>query len=202
MNYFHGTDKRIISMDSELRVKYRDICIDIADELRPYFPVSAVQLDLLEQLSEGYEDPNIIANLSNALIVYDRGKTGDQRFQYDAFYLTTSALKACNYAKRAWMFGEIGMIAYRMYDAAIKFGLNPVKMQSDIKTFLGFINGEAHPIVCIFNDIDRKNLLTETGEIVFDDALYDSFRYNDTVDFDKCKIKSLPDFLEHDYENK
>ncbi len=184
---YHGTDSRILAMSPEERQIFIQDCSLATDFLwalfEPYYhgrckvpldepgmegctTVESKLIELKDPLQYD-RDPVRYNNLENALLRIDAQKNGSALYQYDWFYLTNLLDRAIRYAESAVAFGEFGLNAYCLLDAAamIKFS----KWEPDQKTTLAIEKikkfGEADPcpVVLVFTSYDPENLRMEDG---------------------------------------
>ena len=133
-------------------------------------------------------------NLCNALTVSSANHNRNEQYRYDSFHLTTMKVKAENYARRAFAFGEIGLAAYRMYDAAISLNLL-IKEIEEAKHIVWFATDydNIKPVVFEITDLDVDLLEVENVKSlqhvidVFGDRLGDIdliFHYHGKINLD------------------
>lgn len=208
---YHGTDSRILAMSPEERRIFREDCLLATRFLwtlfKPYY-YGRCEVPLNEPGLEGKTklEPKLIelkeplqydlnntryVNLKSALDRIDAQMRGCEQYQYDNFYLTNHLDTAIDYAKSAFAFGEVGLNAYRLLDAAamIKFS----KWEPDQKTAQAiekikrFGKAEPCPIVLVFTVYDLENLRMEDGsDLLFplepDSRSFYTFRYLGDLD--------------------
>ncbi len=182
--FYHGTDARTLAMSAEERDSFKKYCKEVAKGLRPYFPESC-KLDLFKD----HLDKDLYLNLGNALDVIDADANGNFSYQHDDFYLTITYEKARNYAYRSSAFGEIGLVAYRLIDAARKMGLKnigPYSINDYYKRIISFAESEPRPIVLTFKGLDISLMETENGK-----AYDDCFRYKGNINVNDAEIEAL-----------
>ena len=116
---YHGTSFRALEMTSEERTQMRIDCNAMIDSLWDYFGAiySSGKITNLMAPLNYYEDQRIFHNLCNALNIISSEKNGNKQYDLGDFYVTTAEYKAVSYARSSFAFGEIGLRAYRMYEA-------------------------------------------------------------------------------------
>ena len=116
---YHGTSFRALEMTSEERAQMRKDCNAMIDSLWDYFGAiySSGKITNLMAPLNYYEDQRIFHNLCNALNIISSEKNGNKQYDLGDFYVTTAEYKAVSYARSSFAFGEIGLRAYRMYEA-------------------------------------------------------------------------------------
>jgi hypothetical protein len=158
---YHGTDMRIIEMAKEERQSLKNDCVKAVDYMwkifQPYFEKSANG-----EIKEFKEPLGVDGNyqewidLCYTLTNYHAGLEDNEQFKYDSFHLTTSRIKAENYARRSFAFGEIGFYANRMYNAMCKLNLKEWTPDDNIAKILKRIHDFAN---------DKKNMKPAVFEI-------------------------------------
>ena len=200
---YHGTDARILAMTAEEKEQWKKVCIELANTLRPYFP----EVYYLEIFKKRFEDggrEDIFWNLWDAITRHDAMKNGNKQYQYGEIYLTNSFDMANSYAYGSFAFGEVGLNAYRMLEAAKFLGFE--FPQNTRGSFLSdrlrtFAHDSPQPVVLTFHNIPCDNLLFDDGMELkgFEGSLIDgtciaSFKVQDCnlFDFNKAEIQKLP----------
>lgn len=189
---YHGTDLRIVLMTEEERRTFKEYCKKVLDYMWKIYENS------YDEISSGkFKDVLGVTkwhNLCNALTVSSANHNGNEQYQYDSFHLTTMKVKAEDYARRAFAFGEIGLAAYRMYVAAISLNL-PIKEIEEAKHIVRFATdyNKIKPVVFEITDLDVNLLEVEKIKSlqhvidVFGDRLGDidlTFHYHGKINLD------------------
>lgn len=163
---YHGTDIRIVKMTKEERSSLKDDCIKVADYLWDIYKESYNKIINGEYKSVLGEMGWF--NLCNALTVCDAYHNGCEKFQYDTFHLAKLRAKAENYAIRSFAFGEVGLMAYRMYDAAriLDFPIHTYndEIQCAAHRIAQFAEDDENicPVIFEINDLDMDLLEVES----------------------------------------
>ena len=124
-------------------------------------------------------DPRLFINLGNALNITNAEKIGNKLYDLGDFYVTNLDFKAVSYASRSFAFGELGLRAYRMFEAIR--GLNfenwspSDELAKSIERVVAFAEAPERPAVYVFTDIAKDRLLSEDGEKISDEE----FKYED-----------------------
>ena len=214
---YHGTDARILDMSDADRNAFKQDCMKAIDCLwnvfEPYYNtninirtiedgvvkiVNDKKLIELQPKLRFDEDETIYYNLYEKLTMVSAWKNNNELYKYDSLYLTNSMDRAKNYAHRAYAFGEIGLIAYRLLSAAAMIGFDVCPDDESMKHVLckikTFAEAKREPIVLEFDDYDPEDVKMEDGsELDFsldDDIIRHggwSFRYTGSLAFDKAK---------------
>ncbi|MCC8117604.1 MAG: hypothetical protein LIP09_02500 [Bacteroidales bacterium] len=186
---YHGTDERIVAMSEEDRKYFLWFCPFMAEHLRGYFPQDPTKMDFIKNRLESSSIPHLLINTVEKIQIHDLMKSGCKEYQYENFYVTGNFSTAKSYAYRSFAFGELGLITYRLLQAAMELGLTKYAhfpLREYCKKFLDFAEGEEKPIVYVLNNVDLDLIkmpngspipheiiesapnLTYHGEIVFD----------------------------------
>jgi len=86
-------------------------------------------------------------------------------YQYDSFYVTGIYNRACDFAKKATHFGEIGDTAYTLWNGANLLGykIDNSIIENDLEILNRIWQMSSCPILIIFDNMDREQLLFENG---------------------------------------
>lgn len=198
---YHGTDARILAMTAEEKDDWKRMCIELADMLRRYYP-NMCYLDIFKSIFEKEDRKDIYFNLSEAIGRYEGMKNGSAKYQYGDIYLTNGLDRAKSYAYRSFAFGEVGLNAYRMLEAAKFLGLkfDPKSRVASLSNQLWtFAHDNPQPIVLTFHHVSSDDLLLDNGKELkgLDELLKDctmSFRAkkNDNFNLNMAEIQKLP----------
>ena len=121
-------------------------------------------------------------------------KNGNQQYQYGDLYLTSSRIKAENYARRSFAGGELGLIAYRMISALEVLSFDNLYSDQNISSVIQMIKSFAEdevaksPVVVKAYNLEPKCLLTDEGKIIdwesSDSHIFQDYRYTQKVKLD------------------
>ena len=193
--YYHGTDARMVIMSEVERRQYKQACMTAIDYLWPFFEPYYQRDVMVKELKEPlgyYDDRALYANLHDALTRKHARMTGNQLYQYDCFYVTNLRGRAKSYAFRAFAGGEIGLTAYRMYQAALKIGFPQwapsAEVEAALKQISDFAHQPAQPVLFAFDRLELDYLQDEDGSAIDDFSfLPQNARYNKAVVLDIAK---------------
>ena len=156
----------------------------------------------LKSIFEKEDRKDIFFNLSEAIGRYEGMKNGSAKYQYGDIYLTNGLDRAKSYAYRSFAFGEVGLNAYRMLEAAKFLGLtfDPRSRAASLSNQLWtFAHDNPQPIVLTFHHVSSDDLLLDNGKELkgLDELLKDctmSFRAkkNDNFNLNMAEIQYLP----------
>ena len=201
---YHGTSFRALEMTAEERAQMRKDCNAMIDSLWQYFEPfhSGGKIYDLEPKLTIDNNPRIFINLCNALNIINAEKIGNKLYDIGDFYVTNLDFKAVSYASRSFAFGEIGLRAYRMYEAIreLKFeNWSPSdELAKSIERVVAFAEAPERPAVYVFKDISTENLLSEDGEKLSDIELKyeDCFRVTGEIIMDPAKAIPVKQFAD------
>ncbi|OYP58697.1 hypothetical protein CIK99_03415 [Prevotella sp. P5-92] len=191
-------------MTAEERAQMRKDCNAMIDSLWQYFEPfhSGGKIYDLEPKLTIDNNPRIFINLCNALNIINAEKIGNKLYDLGDFYVTNLDFKAVSYASRSFAFGEIGLRAYRMYEAIreLKFeNWSPSdELAKSIERVVAFAEAPERPAVYVFKDISTENLLSEDGEKLSDIELKyeDCFRVTGEIIMDPAKAIPVKQFAD------
>ena len=170
---YHGTSFRALEMTSEERTQMRKDCNAMIDSLWNYFgPIFlAGKIYDLESKLTIDNDPRLFINLGNALNITNAEKIGNKLYDLGDFYVTNLDFKAVSYASRSFAFGELGLRAYRMYEAIRELNFEnwspSDELAKSIERVVAFAEAPERPVVYVFTDISPERLLMEDGNPIF-----------------------------------
>ena len=201
---YHGTSFRALEMTAEERAQMRKDCNAMIDSLWQYFEPfhSGGKIYDLEPKLTIDNNPRIFINLCNALNIINAEIIGNKLYDIGDFYVTNLDFKAVSYASRSFAFGEIGLRAYRMYEAIreLKFeNWSPSdELAKSIERVVAFAEAPERPAVYVFKDISTENLLSEDGEKLSDIELKyeDCFRVTGEIIMDPAKAIPVKQFAD------
>lgn len=182
---YHGTDARVVAMSIAERKQFLDNCRNALNSLwelyEPLYMVSE-EFDIttnvfpklfpkrkIDDYKELLMSKNeyIYHNLLEKLFMIDSWKKGIQQYQYGDLYLTSFEMKAEKYALRSFAGGELGLMVYRLVEAADIIGLDysQTKDRKAIEQVMDFAKDESkeEPVVIMLPDVPIKNLLSDSG---------------------------------------
>ena len=201
---YHGTSFRALEMTSEERTQMRKDCNAMIDSLWNYFgPIFlAGKIYDLESKLTIDNDPRLFINLGNALNITNAEKIGNKLYDLGDFYVTNLDFKAVSYASRSFAFGELGLRAYRMFEAIR--GLNfenwspSDELAKSIERVVAFAEAPERPAVYVFTDISAERLLMEDGKPIFNVSFKRdrSFRVVGDVYMDPAKAIPVKQFAD------
>lgn len=162
MPLYHGMDKRILSQSLQERQALKKAC-DVLIEY--YHPI----IDKFLEIHKYRDNPiPLMRSLIDCSSVAFCKLCNATLYQYDKVYLTGSLDKARNYARRAFMYGELGYVVKTFITACTVFKIHePEKgkaVEEAYNKFQEFINDSSQPIVLVFQNIDKVLMKDERGE--------------------------------------
>ena len=201
---YHGTSFRALEMTSEERTQMRKDCNAMIDSLWNYFgPIFlAGKIYDLESKLTIDNDPRLFINLGNALNITNAEKIGNKLYDLGDFYVTNLDFKAVSYASRSFAFGELGLRAYRMYEAIRELNFEnwspSDELVKSIERVVAFAEAPERPVVYVFTDISPERLLMEDGKPIFNVSFKRdrSFRVVGDVYMDPAKAIPVKQFAD------
>ena len=201
---YHGTSFRALEMTSEERTQMRKDCNAMIDSLWNYFgPIyTAGKIYDLESKLTIDNDPRLFINLGNALNITNAEKIGNKLYDLGDFYVTNLDFKAVSYASRSFAFGELGLRAYRMYEAIRELNFEnwspSDELAKSIERVVAFAEAPERPVVYVFTDISPERLLMEDGKPIFNVSFKRdrSFRVVGDVYMDPAKAIPVKQFAD------
>ena len=201
---YHGTSFRALEMTSEERTQMRKDCNAMIDSLWNYFgPIFlAGKIYDLESKLTIDNDPRLFINLGNALNITNAEKIGNKLYDLGDFYVTNLDFKAISYASRSFAFGELGLRAYRMYEAIRELNFEnwspSDELAKSIERVVAFAEAPERPVVYVFTDISPERLLMEDGKPIFNVSFKRdrSFRVVGDVYMDPAKAIPVKQFAD------
>ena len=166
---YHGTDARIIRMTEEERNLYIDTCHIVVNYLWSFFKplFKDNKLGQYKEILSSEETPYLYLNVSEKLSMVDMMLNGRQQYQYGDLYLTSRDFSATSYSRSSFAGGEIGLIAFRMIEAAEIIGFEGLYDNTDaiaaIETVKKFALDESEPVVLKVRDLAPEYLQEDTG---------------------------------------
>lgn len=158
---YHGTDDFICYMSKEEREDMKKKCFL-----------------MIELLSKIYDDKNFdkvysgnnqkeITDILYYLTVAHSALEKNVFYEYDDIYLTSSSQKAITFAKNAYHYGEIGTIAWKLYEglSIVDYQLPPLSLeqQEALDSIIGFSYHDSEPVIYMFKNLPIENLIEENG---------------------------------------
>ena len=201
---YHGTSFRALEMTLEERIQMRKDCNAMIDSLWGYFgPIFlAGKIYDLESKLTIDNDPRLFINLGNALNITNAEKIGNKLYDLGDFYVTNLDFKAVSYASRSFAFGELGLRAYRMYEAIRELNFEnwspSDELAKSIERVVAFAEAPERPVVYVFTDISPERLLMEDGKPIFNVSFKRdrSFRVVGDVYMDPAKAIPVKQFAD------
>ena len=206
---YHGTDARIIEMSAKERKSYFDDVKNVIDclwnLLKPYMQnvyydkhINGQVIKVLEPKLYEYKELITIKygevlwyNIYEKLLMLSTRDDGNEYYQYGSLYLTNLKIKAGNYARRAFAGGELGLIAYRLIQAAeileqYDFTENDAVMKS-VNNVKAFAESSPKPVIIPITEIDINYLFSENGkDLIFVDGMLFSQCLRYTKPYNLC----------------
>lgn len=158
---YHGTDDFIGFMSKEEREEMKKKCFLIIDVLSKIYDENN-----FEKTYSGSESKEINVILDYLIAAHSALK-GNVFYEYNDIYLTNSIKYAIKFAKNAYHYGEIGTIAWKLYEGLniVNYKLPPLsqEQQEALDSIICFAGHNSEPIIYAFNNLPIENLVEKNG---------------------------------------
>lgn len=182
---YHGTDRKLLSLSKEQREAAKASAFNLIHYFADIYVKNEFEFkDYHISASDKKEKHN--AELKEKLGDYHKStwdaysvacSINKPNYQYNSLYLTGDYQKASRYAYGSNLFGEIGSVAYRLMHGAklMEYEIDSKFIETELLILNPIWEITPNPILIQFDNLDRKDLLTERGEEVDDDGSSDDF---------------------------
>lgn len=154
---YHGTDDFIGCMSKEEREDMKKKCFLMIELLRKIYDVNG-----FDKVYSG-ENSKEINDILDYLIAAHSALKNNVFYEYNDTYLTSSLQEAIKFSKNAYHFGEIGTIAWKLYEglSIINYELPPLnqEQQEALDSIIGFADHDPEPVVYAFKNLPIENLV-------------------------------------------
>ena len=158
---YHGTDDFIGCMSKEEREDMKKKCVVMIELLSKIYDVNG-----FDKVYSG-ENSKEINDILDYLIAAHSALKNNVFYEYNDTYLTSSLQEAIKFSKNAYHFGEIGTIAWKLYEglSIINYELPPLnqEQQEALDSIIGFADHDPEPVVYAFKNLPIENLVEEGG---------------------------------------
>ena len=158
---YHGTDDFIGYMSKEEREDMKKKCFLMIELLSKIYDVNG-----FDKVYSG-ENSKEINDILDYLIAAHSALKNNVFYEYNDTYLTSSLQEAIKFSKNAYHFGEIGTIAWKLYEglSIINYELPPLnqEQQEALDSIIGFADHDPEPVVYAFKNLPIENRVEEGG---------------------------------------
>ena len=158
---YHRTDDFIGYMSKEEREDMKKKCFLMIELLSKIYDVNG-----FDKVYSG-ENSKEINDILDYLIAAHSALKNNVFYEYNDTYLTSSLQEAIKFSKNAYHFGEIGTIAWKLYEglSIINYELPPLnqEQQEALDSIIGFADHDPEPVVYAFKNLPIENLVEEGG---------------------------------------
>lgn len=158
---YHGTDDFIGYMSKEEREDMKKKCFLMIELLSKIYDVNG-----FDKVYSG-ENSKEINDILDYLIAAHSALKNNVFYEYNDTYLTSSLQEAIKFSKNAYHFGEIGTIAWKLYEglSIINYELPPLnqEQQEALDSIIGFADHDPEPVIYAFKNLPIENLVEEGG---------------------------------------
>ena len=142
---YHGTDDFIGYMSKEEREDMKKKCFLMIELLSKIYDVNG-----FDKVYSGENSKEINAILDYLIAAHSALKN-NVFYEYNDTYLTSSLQEAIKFSKNAYHFGEIGTIAWKLYEglSIINYELPPLnqEQQEALDSIIGFADHDPEPVI-------------------------------------------------------
>ena len=166
---FHGTDSFLLKLPDEARQMLRMACFTVIDYAYPIMQSHGVG-------KMRRNDPNGIFGkeqyrILDAYTCASGLMDGNKWYQYDSFYVTANPDKALSYARRSYIFGELGYIADSLLTGLDTLNWSYTDVTDQQREAINIIRTVTstivpNPVVLMYIGIPKSQIKDENGEEV------------------------------------
>ncbi len=168
---YHGTDIKNLELTENERDVLKQSILKVNDFFKTLYSSNDFKISYYSPESHAHEQ-FLQERLGNDYLAvskfYDIVNSAYKfpQYQYGNIYLTGDYFKARNYAKRANYFGELGLIAYKLWKSAELLGYEYDKndISIEINKCKNFWEKPAKPVVLKFSNLQKEQLITDDGK--------------------------------------
>lgn len=158
---YHGTDDFIGCMSKEEREDMKKKCFLMIELLSKIYDVNG-----FDKVYSG-ENSKEINDILDYLIAAHSALKNNVFYEYNDIYLTSSLQAAIKFSKNAYHYGEIGTIAWKLYEgiSIVNYQLPQLtqEQQDALDSIIGFAEHDPEPVVYAFKNLPIENLVEEGG---------------------------------------
>lgn len=158
---YHGTDDFIGCMSKEEREDMKKKCFLMIELLSKIYDDNK-----FEKVYSG-KNTKEINDILDYLIAAHSALKNNVFYEYNDIYLTSSLQDAIKFSKNAYHYGEIGTIAWKLYEgiSIVNYQLPQLtqEQQDALDSIIGFAEHDPEPVVYAFKNLPIENLVEEGG---------------------------------------
>lgn len=158
---YHGTDDFIGYMSKEEREDIKKKCFLMIELLSKIYDDNK-----FEKVYSG-KNTKEINDILDYLIAAHSALKNNVFYEYNDIYLTSSLQAAIKFSKNAYHYGEIGTIAWKLYEgiSIVNYQLPQLtqEQQDALDSIIGFAEHDPEPVVYAFKNLPIENLVEEGG---------------------------------------
>ena len=158
---YHGTDDFIGYMSKEEREDIKKKCFLMIELLSKIYDDNK-----FEKVYSG-KNTKEINDILDYLIAAHSALKNNVFYEYNDIYLTSSLQDAIKFSKNAYHYGEIGTIAWKLYEgiSIVNYQLPQLtqEQQDALDSIIGFAEHDPEPVVYAFKNLPIENLVEEGG---------------------------------------
>ena len=158
---YHGTDDFIGYMSKEEREDIKKKCFLMIELLSKIYDDNK-----FEKVYSG-KNTKEINDILDYLIAAHSALKNNVFYEYNDIYMTSSLQAAIKFSKNAYHYGEIGTIAWKLYEgiSIVNYQLPQLtqEQQDALDSIIGFAKHDPEPVVYAFKNLPIENLVEEGG---------------------------------------
>lgn len=205
---YHGTDRKVLAMSPEERAEARKSAFALINYFSKVYVQNKFEFKDFRESAIPEHDKHIEFLKDKLKDCYAHtyhcygmciSYMKSPNYQYDSFYVTGIYNRACDFAKKATHFGEIGDTAYTLWNGANLLGykIDNSIIENDLELLNRIWQMPSCPILIIFDSMDREQLLFENGNEIDTNVSDDFFEggnfrlKREITSFSNFKIREL-----------
>ena len=202
---FHGTDRRLLNLSSEQRQELKDACVSFINYAFPILKDHGVSKMRMNDKAGLFGENQM--RVIDAYIGASGMISGCKWFEYESSYLTANPGKAMSYARRSYLYGELGYIADSFQIALNSIGWDYANLTPEQYNSYHLIKAATEeicpdPVVLLYLGIPKDQIADESGRPVdwehriksfLMDVNEGSFRVSQPFDISSGKIINIDD---------
>ncbi|MCR5188940.1 MAG: hypothetical protein K6C97_08390 [Treponema sp.] len=171
---YHGTDRKVFAMSPEERTEAKKSAFALINYFSKVYVQNKFEFKDFRESAIPEHDKHIEFLKDKLKDCYAHtyhcygmctSYMKSSNYQYDSFYVTGIYNRACDFAKKATHFGEIGDTAYTLWNGANLLGyeIDNLEIQDDLLILNKIWSLPSSPVLIKFDGLVREQLLLESG---------------------------------------
>lgn len=190
--FYHGTDARILRMSPDEIRSFKQDIIKALDYLWLFFKPYSGDMECLKG-PLGYDmDTSLYCQTSMAISINMHRLTSMKLWQYEGLYLTNWDWQAWSYSRRAYCFGELGMVAQILITSAGKIRFRGWKPDYDTKRamdrIMSFSKVKPEPVVVVLDNLEIEHIKDAGGGELKEGSCSRVFMYDKDINLNDYPV--------------